>query len=95
VKVLARGISVFRAAPEEKEAVLAGNMLVVTAFPPTVKRTTRETALERNRLALALAEERCIPWVDEESPLKNLASGMRIQENGLKTCRHDKISLGN
>jgi predicted Rossmann fold nucleotide-binding protein DprA/Smf involved in DNA uptake len=73
VKVLARGMSVFRAAPEEKEAVLAGNMLVVTAFPSTVKGTTRETALERNRLALALAEERYIPWVDEGSPLKDLA----------------------
>jgi predicted Rossmann fold nucleotide-binding protein DprA/Smf involved in DNA uptake len=83
VKVLARGISVFRVAPEEKEAVLAGNMLVVTALPSTVKRTTRETALERNRLALALAEERCIPWVDEGSPLKELSIDLLKNFNNL------------
>jgi len=85
VKVLARGMSVFRTAPEEKEAVLAGNMLVVTAFPSTVKRTTRETALERNRLALALAEERCIPWVDEGSPLREfLVYSSSLEEYNLK-----------
>jgi predicted Rossmann fold nucleotide-binding protein DprA/Smf involved in DNA uptake len=72
VKVLARGMTAFRSTPEEKEAVLAGNMLVVTAFPSTVKRTTRETALERNRLALAVAGEHCIPYINPNSPLQEL-----------------------
>lgn len=74
VKVLARGIA-HRLKPkrEECEAILAGNMLTVTIYPPTVQRTLRAAALERNRFVLALAEERCIPWVDPEGPLGEMA----------------------
>jgi predicted Rossmann fold nucleotide-binding protein DprA/Smf involved in DNA uptake len=72
VKVLARGISNrsrLRLTPEETEAIALGNMLVITAFPPSTRRTTRETALERNRLVFALSGEICIPWVEKGSEL--------------------------
>jgi predicted Rossmann fold nucleotide-binding protein DprA/Smf involved in DNA uptake len=71
VKVLARGMTGYRAAPEEKTALDNGRMLVMTAFPSTVRRTARETALERNRLVLAMAAECCIPWLSEDSPLRD------------------------
>lgn len=55
VKVLARGMSEYRLQPEEREPLAAGRMLVITACPPEVRRTTRESALASNRLILALA----------------------------------------
>jgi predicted Rossmann fold nucleotide-binding protein DprA/Smf involved in DNA uptake len=84
VKVLARGISDrsnLRLAPEETEAIALGNMLVATAFSPEAHRTTRETALERNRLVLALADEICIPWAEEGSELGKMA-----KINNRKNC---------
>jgi len=72
VKVLARGITDYRPTPEEREPLNNGRMLVFTAFAPSVTRTTRETALARNRLVLALATEMFIPFVAEGSPLASL-----------------------
>jgi len=72
VKVLARGLgrSGYRPTPEELEPLAAGRMLVLTAFPASVARTTRETSLARNRLVLALATEHCIPYLSADSPLR-------------------------
>jgi predicted Rossmann fold nucleotide-binding protein DprA/Smf involved in DNA uptake len=47
-------------------------MLVITACPPEVRRTTRETALTRNRLVLALATEIVVPHVATGSPLASM-----------------------
>ncbi len=69
VKVLARGMADYRPPPEEREPLAAGRMLVLTAFPPEARRTTRASALERNRLVLALAAELVVPYVATESPL--------------------------
>jgi predicted Rossmann fold nucleotide-binding protein DprA/Smf involved in DNA uptake len=83
VKVLARGISNrshLRLSPEETEAIALGNMLIATAFSPEAHRTTRETALERNRLVFALADEICIPWVGEGSELGEMA---KINNRGI------------
>jgi predicted Rossmann fold nucleotide-binding protein DprA/Smf involved in DNA uptake len=72
VKVLARGMTEYRPQPEEREPLTAGRMLVITACPPEVRRTTRETALARNRLVLVLAAQIVIPYVAEGSPLAGL-----------------------
>lgn len=72
VKVLARGMSDYRPQPEEREPLAAGRMLVITACAPEVRRTTRETALARNRLVLALATEIVVPYVADDSPLAGL-----------------------
>lgn len=69
VKVLARGMRDYRPAAEEREPLATGRMLVITACPPEVRRTTRETALARNRLVLALASEIVAPYVADDSPL--------------------------
>lgn len=72
VKVLARGMTDYRPTAEEREPLAAGRMLVITACPPDVHRTTRESALARNRLVLALASEIVAPYVATGSPLAAL-----------------------
>ena len=72
VKVLARGMNVYRHTPEERAPITSGRMLVISPFAPTVTRITRETALARNRLVLALATEMFIPYVAAGSPLELL-----------------------
>lgn len=72
VKVLARGMTDYRPTQEEREPLAAGRMLVITACPPEVRRTTRETSLARNRLVLALASEMVAPFVAADSPLAAL-----------------------
>ncbi|MCE5361542.1 hypothetical protein [Candidatus Igneacidithiobacillus taiwanensis] len=49
-------------------------MLVITACPPELRRTTRETALARNRLVLALASDIVAPHIAAGSPLAALMS---------------------
>lgn len=77
VKVLARGMSNYRPTAEEREPLAAGRMLILTACPPQVRRTTRETALARNRLVLALASEIVAPYVADDSPLAALLNERR------------------
>lgn len=59
VKILARSFaSTYRpACSEEKQALAENRLLVISPFPTTVKRTTRQTALQRNQLVRALADE--------------------------------------
>jgi len=72
VKLLARGLTDYRIPSEERESIERGRMLVLTACPPELRRTTRATALERNRLVLALATEVVAPYVAKASPLAEL-----------------------
>ena len=69
VKVLARGMIDYRPTPEEREPLTSGRMLVISAFAPDVRRTTRATALARNRLVIALATEIIVPYIAPDSPL--------------------------
>lgn len=77
VKVLARGMTDYRPTAEEREPLTTGRMLVITACPPEVRRTTRDTALARNRLVLALASEIAAPYVADDSPLAALLNERR------------------
>ena len=77
IKVLARGMTEYRPTAEERESLADGRMLVITACPPEVRRTTRETALARNRLVLALASEIIVPHVADDSPLAALLNERR------------------
>lgn len=72
IKVLARGMSDYRPTAEEREPLATGRLLVITACPSEVRRTTRDTALARNRLVLALASEIVAPYVAAGSPLAAL-----------------------
>jgi predicted Rossmann fold nucleotide-binding protein DprA/Smf involved in DNA uptake len=72
VKVLARAMTEYRPQPEEREPLTTSRMLVITACPSEVRRTTRETALARNRLVLLLASEIVTPYVADGSPFAAL-----------------------
>lgn len=76
VKVLARGFGNkggdYRPTAEEREPLANGCMLVISAFTPSIIRTTRETALARNRLVLALATDVVVPYVAAGIPLADL-----------------------
>ena len=78
VKVLARGMTNYRPASEEREPLTTDRMLVITACPPEARRTTRETALARNQLVLALAVDVLIPHVADGSPLATLIEEHRL-----------------
>mgnify|MGYP000927328847 CR=1 FL=1 len=80
VKVLARGMTDYRPAAEEREPLTTGRMLVITACPPKARHTTRETALARNRLILALATEVVASYVSSSSPL----AGLLIERRGFE-----------
>lgn len=70
VKVLARGVTDYRPQPEEREPLTAGRMLVITACPSNIRRTTRTSALLRNKLVLHISHDLAIPFIREHSPLK-------------------------
>jgi predicted Rossmann fold nucleotide-binding protein DprA/Smf involved in DNA uptake len=72
IKVLARGMSEYHPPAPEREPLARGDMLVLTTHPDHVRRTTRETALARNRLVLALATELIVPHVAPASGLARL-----------------------
>lgn len=77
VKILARGLTTdrdYRPTAEEREPLAQGRLLVLSALPPQAQRTTRETALARNRLVVQLAAEVCAPYVARNSPLSALLS---------------------
>lgn len=74
VKVLAYGMTNYRPTTEERDPLNEGRMLVLTACPPEIRRTTRASALERNRLVFMLASEMIIPFVAEGSPLASLVA---------------------
>lgn len=63
VKVLARGITDYRPTAEEHEPLAQGRLLILSALPPQTKRTTRETALQRNHLVRQLSAEVCTPYI--------------------------------
>jgi len=82
VKVLARGFgdpcAVYRPTLEEREPLAGGRMLIISAFANSVVRTTRATALARNRLVLALATDIVMPYVAAGSPLEALVAAYQL-----------------
>ena len=73
IKLLPRGLTKYRVPSDEREALKNGLLLVLSAFPPEARRATRATALERNRLLLALASEVFAPHIAEGKPLGHAA----------------------
>ena len=84
VKVLARGFGDLyvdcRPTLEEREPLASGRMLIISAFANSVARTTRATALARNRLVLALATDIVVPHVAAGSPLEALVAEYQKQQ---------------
>jgi len=82
VKLLARGFgdprADYRPTLEEREPLASGRMLIISAFANSVVRTTRATALARNRLVLALATDIVVPHFAAGSPLEALVAEYQL-----------------
>ena len=72
IKLLAHSLDHYRVPPLEQASLASGHLLVLSASPPTIVRTTRAQSLARNRLVLALATEVVAPHVSTDSPLATL-----------------------
>lgn len=71
VKLLARHLSTdcqYRPAAEEREPLVQGRLLILSASPAATARVTRASALDRNQWVIALAAETCMPHIAEDSP---------------------------
>jgi predicted Rossmann fold nucleotide-binding protein DprA/Smf involved in DNA uptake len=77
VKVLARGMAQYHPPELELGPLEQGRMLVLSAFPEQIQRTTRETSLARNRLVLALATDLIIPHLSPNGGLAAVVAEMR------------------
>ncbi len=77
VKVLARGLTDCRPLLEERESLTTGRMLLLSACPPKERRTTRASAIARNRLVIALATDIVVPHVAAGSPLAALLAEIK------------------
>ena len=77
VKVLARSFADAGYRPDsmEKEALADGRMAIISVCDATTARTTRRSAIDRNRLVLALSSEIVVPYLAPGSPLAALVAG--------------------
>jgi len=66
VLVLARGM-VKRVRPDLRRAVDAGRLLLLSPFPATVGQVTAQTAMQRNRVVCALADQVLVAYADAGS----------------------------
>lgn len=59
------------------EPLAAGRLLIVSAFPDSVRRVTAETALARNRFVAAVADVVCIAHAEPGGGTQRLAEEAR------------------
>jgi len=72
IKLLAHALDDYRVPDDEQVPLADGRLLVLSAYLPSVTRTTRATALALIRLVLALADTHCMPYLSPDSPLQGL-----------------------
>jgi hypothetical protein len=73
IMALARGM-IEKIGQDLKTAIAAGRLLIVTPFASSVKRVTAETAEERNRFMLELADEVVIGYAGQGGMLERLVA---------------------
>lgn len=71
--VLARGLKQ-KIEPELIEPLNNGRLLIISPFPKTTKRVTTQTALERNKMIIALADKITVGFMAKGGSLENLIS---------------------
>ena len=73
VMVLARGLGAPRLPAPHRRALEDGRLTIISPFPVTEKRTTRDLALQRNRFIAALADEVVFAFLSPGGGLSQLA----------------------
>lgn len=74
IKVLARTVEGYRPTITELEAIARNRLLLISRFDNIIRRTTRESALSRNRLVAALATELIVPYATPGGALADIAA---------------------
>lgn len=77
-----------RLSGQEQAAIAAGRLTLVSPFGDPVRRVTRETAAERNRVAAALAETVLIAHAHEGSATWQLAQAALAWGKPVVTLDH-------
>lgn len=73
VMALARGLGALKLPTVQSKALKDGRLTVISQFPPTEKRATRDLAHQRNRFVVALADEVVFAFVSPGGSLSLLA----------------------
>lgn len=73
VMALARGMGALRLSATQKKALCAGRLTIISSFPATERRTTRDLAVKRNRFIAALADEVVFAFLSSGGCLTQLA----------------------
>jgi predicted Rossmann fold nucleotide-binding protein DprA/Smf involved in DNA uptake len=94
----ARSVLDMRLHPEWKASIQAGRMLVISSFPPDVRRVTRETARARNAFVANLADELFVAYAEPGGNTERLCrdalgQGKRVRTFGAPENEH-LIELG-
>lgn len=84
----ARSLHTMRLKPAWREAMEAGRLLLMSAFPDHVRRATRETAATRNRFVAALADAVVIGHAEAGSRTEALAEEALGQRKPVFTIAH-------
>jgi len=79
IMVLARGIK-GKIEPDLKAAVDAGRLLIVTPFEDRIKRVTTETAEQRNRFMIELANEVVVGYASKGGMLERLVAEVKSKK---------------
>jgi hypothetical protein len=79
IMALARGIK-GKIEPDLKTAVDAGRLLIVAPFEDRVKRVTTETAEQRNRFMIELADEVVIGYASKGGMLERLVAEVKSKK---------------
>jgi predicted Rossmann fold nucleotide-binding protein DprA/Smf involved in DNA uptake len=87
VRCLSRGLP--RRLPAAQQAALAaGRLTLLSPFADNVRRGSRETAVIRNRLVIALADQVLIPYARPGGSTEQLAAACRQRGKRLYTLAH-------
>jgi predicted Rossmann fold nucleotide-binding protein DprA/Smf involved in DNA uptake len=79
ILVLARGMKT-NWEPEIETAINKNRLLVISPFPESIRRITRDTAEERNEVILTLADEIIVGYVSKGGQLEKLLANRRYTQ---------------
>ncbi len=83
---LARGLEGMRIPQPWRTAVDAGRLLLLSPFPPTLRRPTKQTARQRNLLAAALADDALIIHAEPGGAVADVAAALRQWGTPIRTA---------
>jgi predicted Rossmann fold nucleotide-binding protein DprA/Smf involved in DNA uptake len=81
-----------RLKPTWRTALDAGRLTLISPFPDTIRRATKETAIFRNRFTAALADTILIPYAHPGSSTEQLAKEVLGWGKPVRTLPHESTT---